>query len=496
MKILNSRQLKEADERTLALRAISSWQLMERASAALFEALKADLDIYRTPFTVLCGPGNNGGDGLALARMLFSAGGSVRVFLLESPSYSADNQENQERLGEVPLTYFDQSSRLEFHEKTVIIDALYGYGLNRPLAADWSLVAEQINTSGLQVLAVDMPSGLLADAPTPVTAPVIRAHRVYTFHCPKKALLLPENAERAEAFTVVDIGLEEDSRSQEEYITTATVKAWLKTPSRFSHKGTFGHALIAGGSYGKTGAVQLACRAALKTGCGLVTAWVPRCAYLPLQTAVPEAMVMTATEEEYLGEFPEDPGHFSAMGIGTGMGTSAETEAAFLHFLQKEYLPPLVLDADALNCLARHPDRLTGLPENTVLTPHPKELERIIGQWKNDFEKLETVRHFCRERRVILVIKGANTAVVFPDGSACYNSTGNYGMAKGGSGDVLTGMITSLLAQGYTLRQAVVLGVFLHGLAGDLARDIHGPRGMTATDIVRSIPAAWREISR
>lgn len=494
MNILNAQQLKEADARTIAVQQISSWQLMERAASALFESLKADLDIYSSHFTILCGPGNNGGDGLALARMLFSAGSNVQVCLLKASSYSPDNLENQKRLGGLPLMMFDRHSRLDFPKNTVIVDALYGYGLNRPLDPEWAFLTGQINNSGRKVISVDMPSGLLADAHTPSQSPAVNAHMVYTFHCPKKALLLPENAARAENFRVIDIGLDDSSGATEQYIIPGTVKALIRKPSRFSHKGTFGHALIAGGSYGKTGAVILAAGAALKTGCGLVTAYVPRCGYIPLQASLPEAMVLTDPQEEYLSGFPDGLQRFSAIGLGIGMGTSAQTEAALLKLLEAGALPPLVLDADALNILSRNPDLLSRLPAGTILTPHPKELERITGPWSDDFGKLEKVKELAHRLNIVVVIKGANSALVFPDGQIRYNSTGNYGMAKGGSGDVLTGMLTSLLAQGYSPGEAVIAGVFLHGLAGDLAAAQIGPRGMTATDIIRAIPGAWRQV--
>lgn len=497
MNILTSSQLKEADARTLAGQRLTSWQLMERAATALFESLKTDVDIYTSRFVILCGPGNNGGDGLALARMIYSSGGQASVFLLDSPSYSDDNRQNREKLGEVPLSVIDLHSRLVFPEGCIIIDALFGYGLNRLLDPEWASLIDQVNTSGRRVFAVDMPSGLLADTPTDVYAPVVKAEMVYTFHSPKKALLLPENSSRAENFKIIPIGLEEGMpETKEYYITAGNLKGVIKRPSRFSHKGTFGHTLIIGGSYGKTGAVILASRAALKTGCGLVTACVPRCGYNPLQTALPEVMVIPSPEEEYLGAFPHEIRHFSAIGVGTGMGTSAPTETAFLQFLETGNLPPLVLDADALNLLSRNPAYLAKLPENSILTPHPKELERITGTWRNDFEKLAMVQRLSSELGAIVVIKGANSAIVFPDGTIAYNSTGNYGMAKGGSGDILTGMISSLLAQGYSPKQSVLLGVFLHGLAGDLAREAHGSRGMTATDIIQAVPGAWREICR
>lgn len=492
MNILSSQQLKQADAATLASRQISSWQLMEHAAAALFDSLRADVDIYACRFAIFCGPGNNGGDGLALARMIHSSGGEAEVFLFRSDSYSEDNLQNQERLGALPLTVFDLHSRLAFQEGSIIIDALFGYGLNRLLDPAWAFITDQINASGKRVFSVDMPSGLLADTPTAPGAPVIKARRVYTFHSPKKALLLPENASRAEDFKVIPIGLEDRFHTPEQYITAGRVKNGIKRPSRFSHKGTFGHVLISGGSYGKVGAVILAARAALRTGCGLVTAYVPRCAYTPLQTAVPEAMVMTDTGEEHLKAFPSLMQAYSSLGLGIGMGTSEETATAFLRFLQTTDLPPLVLDADALNLLSQN---RVKIPPKAILTPHPKELERIMGPWTHDFEKLEMGKRLSRELDIILVIKGANSAIIFPDGTVSFNSTGNYGMAKGGSGDVLTGVIASLLAQGYPPEQAAITGVFLHGLAGDLAAELTGPRGMTAGDIVNALPAAWKQIS-
>lgn len=494
MNILSAQQLKEADTNTLAVQKVSSWQLMERAAAALFENLKADLDIYTSHFTILCGPGNNGGDGLALARMIFSAGGNVQVFLLKSSSYSADNLENQKRLGELPVITFDYHFRLNFPEDTVIIDALYGYGLNRPLDPAWSLVIDQVNNSGRRVLAVDMPSGLLADAVTPPEAPVIKAHRVYTFHSPKKALLLPDNAGVAPDFRVLDIGLAAAPDSPEIYVTADIIKKRIKVPGRFSHKGTLGHALLTGGSYGKAGAILLAARAALKTGCGLVTAYVPQCAYLPLQSAFPEAMVITDSTNDVLTAAPTGLHRFASVGIGPGMGTAPDTEKAFFQLLEDKDLPPLVVDADALNILSRNPGRLQKLPPNTILTPHPGELARLTGPWKDDFEKLEKARQLSRKHALILIIKGAHTAIILPDGRTCFNSTGNYGMATGGSGDVLTGIITSLLAQRYSSEDAAVTGVYLHGLAGDLAiRKIH-PKSLIASDIIEHLSSAWSHL--
>lgn len=505
MNILSASQLKAADQNTIRVQNITSVDLMERASQRLFDRLYQDFDLAKNSFTIICGTGNNGGDGLALARMLVQSGCQVKIYLLKSENYSQDNTANQNRLEElrVPVFEFELTDRLALPENSIVIDALFGYGLSRPLDKTWENIISQINLSGNYIVAVDLPSGLLPDAFSDKHFPVIKADVTYTFQCPKTALLLPENAAYSPDFKVLDIDLDkktlEETQTTQRYTTLESVKKYLIKNSRFAHKGTFGHSLIIGGSYGKIGAVVLSSKAALKTGCGLVTAYLPRCGYTVIQTAFAEAMTITDAHEEHITEFPAVASSFSAVGIGVGMGTVAQTQQAFSDFL-KDFsgqikAPHLVLDADALNILSQNREATALLPEKTILTPHPKELERLIGKWENDFDKLNKAKHFTQKYNLVVVIKGAHTVVVLPNGELHFNSTGNWGMATGGSGDVLTGVITSLLAQGYEPEKAAILGVFLHGLAADLqVRTIHR-KSLTATDIIDGISGAWSVLS-
>lgn len=524
MKILSASQLRQADEHTVKVQGISSWQLMERASEALLRRLEEDFG-ESTPqgltlrYVLFCGPGNNGGDGLALARMLAERGRPVEVYLVESRCYSPDNLKNQERLRAtlrdqaappMQILSLDQELDRDIDSvglDTVLIDALFGYGLSRALAPGWAPLIGWINRHQGPVISIDMPSGLFADRPSEPDTPIVRATLTYTFHAPKLGLLQPDNAVFSGKSVVLDIGLDTGSLPLEslnyQYIQAAQVQAFVPSVGRFSHKGTFGHALLAGGSHGKIGAVVLSSRAALRTGCGLVTAFVPACGYEIMQTAFPEAMVWTAGKHrDLVAELPSgnNLSVFKAVGLGMGMGTAELTKRAFKAFLAElpslENAPALVLDADALNILSEDRDPLAFIPRNTILTPHPRELERLIGPWENDWQKLEKTQAFARGHGAIVLIKGANTAVVMPDGSIHFNSTGNWGMATGGSGDVLTGMITSLLAQGFSPAAAAITGVYLHGAAGDLAsRTIH-PRSLIASDLIGHIGEAWKELNR
>lgn len=504
MKILSASEMKTADNQTVIKEQIESVDLMERASMALFEQLQKDFDIQDTLFSIVCGSGNNGGDGLALARIIEQNGGAVNVYLLKSQKYSKDNFINQQRLESlnIPIRFFDLDENLEISKHSVVIDALFGYGLSRGLDFEWKNIIKQINSTDNFVVSVDLPSGLLPDSVSDKNHPIVKATKTYTFQSPKLALLLPENAIYSGEFEVLDIQLDKGSIEEIQtnyfYTTLEDIRQKTINPNRFSHKGTFGYSLIIGGSYGKIGAVVLSSKAALKTGCGLVTAYVPKCGYTVLQAAFPEAMTLTDVEDNFITEFPKDIAQFSAIGIGVGMDTKPETQKAFIRFLEdiskNQKQTKLVLDADALNILSQNKDALRFLPENTIITPHPKELERLIGSWKSDFEKLEKAMSFTKEFKLILVIKGANTCVVLPNGEFHFNATGNWGMATGGSGDVLTGIITSLLAQGYSSENATILGVFLHGLSADLqVKSIH-KKSLIASDIVNGISQAWNTI--
>ena len=286
--------------------------------------------------------------------------------------------------------------------------------------------------------------------------------------------------------------------SNSHFVELNDVRKFVREPDKYAHKGTFGHALIAGGSYGKMGAIILSSLAALRTGCGLVTSYVPECGYSILQSSFPESMVLTDPYEKILSTFPHDLSSFRAIGVGMGMGTSTDSQQALytlLHTLaQTQNRPVLALDADALNILSLKPDWLPAVPPYSILTPHSQELARLIGTWENDFEKLDKTKKISKQYKIIILIKGANTAVVCPDGQVYVNTTGNWGMATAGSGDVLTGVLTSLLAQGLTEKEAALMGVYLHGLAGDLAAQNIHPKSLIASDIVSYLPAAWQAI--
>lgn len=492
MKLFTTPQLKTLDAYTIAHEPISSLDLMERASVAITDWLLQYFEKPQ-PILVVAGAGNNGGDGLAVARLLATCGFEVEVILVNPDGkLSEDCEANRKRLveqGRVKISEIRNSSFV-IRNSSFIIDALFGSGLNRPLEGVYADVVKQINQSGAQVISIDIPSGLFGeDNITNTPENIIKANITLTLQFPKIAFLLPENEEYVGEWQVLDIGLHPDGISQIEstyFYTDKDSIPLLKNRGKFSHKGTYGHALFIGGSYGKMGAAVLASRACLRTGVGLLTIHTPECGVTILQTAVPEAMCLPDKEHSYVSLLTEDVSPYSAIGIGCGLGTEPETAKVLKHLLV-ETKQPLVLDADALNILAKHPDWLTLIPKNTVITPHPKEFERITGSYKNRFEQIEIARAFSKKHCIFVVLKGAFSAVVCPDGEVHFNSTGNPGMAKGGSGDILCGMMLALLAQGYSPKESAILGVFLHGQAGDRAAADYGQTEMIGSDIIDEI---------
>ncbi|MHC5361708.1 NAD(P)H-hydrate dehydratase [Myroides sp. LJL110] len=344
-----------------------------------------------------------------------------------------------------------------------------------------------------------MPSGLFCDKATVSNSGVFCAEMVYTFENAKLALLLPLSANYAKGFEIVDIQLDQETKNklQTNYYYTRKnwVKQQLKVPNKFAHKGILGHGLIIGGSYSKIGAVALASKAALKTGCGLVSAYLPSVGYSILQSSLWEVMCLTDKQANYLTDFPPIS-QYTAIGVGPGMGTHEQTEQAFLKFLNKisDSQVRLVLDADALNILSQNKEYLAYLPKNTILTPHPKELERLIGGWDDDFAKIQKVKEIAKKYQVIFIVKGAHSEVVLPNGDVYFNSTGNWALASGGSGDVLTGMIVSLLAQGYSSDLAAILGVYLHGKAADCCVLNTSGFSVTASDVINAISLAYQQV--
>jgi hydroxyethylthiazole kinase-like uncharacterized protein yjeF len=499
MKIFTAEQMRAWDAYSIEQEPISSIDLMERAANACVAWM---LNRFRDneAFSVFCGKGNNGGDGLAISRLLHSKGRKATVYVLESAgSGSEDFQQNLQRLqdsGVEVLFLKDESALINLPAGTVIVDALFGTGLNKPLAGTAATLIEHLNGLANTCISIDIPSGLFADRSSR-DLPVMRADHTLTFSAPKLALLLQENGPYTGQVHILDIGLApayyESTETNYFFVDDAIVRSYYRPRNRFAHKGSFGHALLAAGSYGKMGAAQMAALACLRGGAGLLTCHVPRCGVAVLQTALPEAMVLPDSDEQLLANLPPSLDRFSAIGIGPGIGKEDATVELLERYLQHS-TSPLVLDADALNILAQHPLWLQRLPAGSILTPHPKEFDRLFGEHRSDFDRIGTALAQASRLQSVVLVKGHHTFIATPEGHGYFNSTGNAGMAKGGSGDVLTGLLTSLLAQGYTGVQAAVLGVWLHGKAGDIAVSSQSYESLLPTDLVACLGAAFRSL--
>lgn len=496
IKILNGEQIRELDAYTIKHEPIPSIDLMERACRAFCSWFTTHVDTRYT-VGIVCGTGNNGGDGMGIARMLLDWNYSVKVWVVEGGGReSLDFKTNLQRLREkIQIQAISKNyDKGLFDGCNVLIDALFGSGLSRPVEGVSAEVISCMNQADAIRIAVDIPSGLMVDAPS--TGAIIKADHTVSFQLPKLAFFLPENHPYVGEWHVVDIGLSkaglEQTQSDTFLLTKKSITRLLKPLHKFDHKGKRGHALLIAGSYGKMGAAVLASRAALRTGLGLLTTHVPAKGYEIIQTAVPEAMVSIDQADECFSIMPGmEP--YTAVGIGPGLGKDKLTIQALAVALEKINVP-LVLDADALNIISENRELLALLRPGTMLTPHPKEFERLAGASKNDFERLDRQRAFSKKYQVVVVLKGAHTTITSPEGRMYINNTGNPAMATGGSGDVLTGMLTALLAQGYSFVEAAQLGIWLHGLAGDEARRKLGQRGLIASDFIEHLPVAFSSL--
>lgn len=494
MKIFTVPQIRNADVYTIEHEPISSEGLMERASET-FVHWFSELYTSEYPVWIFAGIGNNGGDGLCAARMLAHKGYKVNVFIIYfSDKTTADFDLNLKRLSiveNVSTQYIHHSSDLpaEIPPKTIIIDAILGAGLGRRVEDGFlANILDFMNQSGEEIVAIDIPSGVFADIPT--IGHHIRATRTFSFEFPKIAFMFPENSDRVGDWVARGIGLHpkyiENEYTPYFYIDSEEVKNRFRPRKKFAHKGNFGHAFLVVGSKGKMGAGILAARACMRSGVGLLTVRVPRSENIILQIAVPEAMVETTKQEVFIKNDMPNIEKYQVIGIGCGIGTQEQTQL-FLHYLLLNYRKPMVLDADALNIIAQNPDWLNLLPSNSILSPHLKEFERLFGTAKNDFHRNDIQRQKAIQYGVILILKGAHTAVALPSGEVYFNSTGNAGMATAGSGDVLTGILTGLLAQGYTPTEAAILGVYHHGKAGDEAAAKKGEYALIASDLIENL---------
>lgn len=498
MKFFTCKQIKEIDRQTIRLEPISSIDLMERASQQVTDWIIRHFGLNQ-PFYIFAGPGNNGGDALAVARLLANLNGRCEVFPVTfGRELNGDPETNLQRLKDqkkVILHQIDSEDSIpEIPADVVVIDGLFGSGLNKPLNGLAAKLVQTINQSRATIVSIDIPSGLFGeDNSQNNPSGVVKATYTLTFQFPKLSFFFPENADFVGNWKVLPIGLHPEAILQTEtnYFSLAKtyVSGTLKKRSRFSHKGTYGHALLIAGSYGKTGAAVLASKAGLRSGVGLLTAHIPKSAYQIIQTSVAEAMTSIDDSETFFSQIPELES-FSAIGIGPGLGKNPETQQALKNLLQAKP-EKLVLDADALNILSENRDWYRLLPANSILTPHPKEFERLAGASTNSYERLQKQIQFSLDHKIIVVCKGAHTCITTPDGCAFFNSSGNPGMATAGSGDVLTGIILGLLAQNYTPEEATLMGVYLHGLAGDLAAVKLGQHALIAGDIIEQLGAAF-----
>ncbi len=498
MKLFTTKQIAEIDKYTIENEPIADIDLMERASMQITNWLVQEFSTEQK-MLFFAGPGNNGGDALAIARQLAGLGYNCEVYLLDfgtelrgSPSI---NWQRLEMQGNVKLSRLNSKADFpEIEKSDVIIDGLFGSGLTRPLQGLPADIVRQINQAMNVVVAIDIPSGLMGEDNTGnIPENILRADFTLTFQFPKLCFLFAENEEFVGEWEVLPIGLHpggiEKINSPYHFLRKDEVRQLLPLRSRFDHKGTLGHALLIAGSYGKMGAAVLASKACLRAGVGLLTSHVPHMGYSIIQTAVPEAMASVDRHDSMFTEFPKlEP--FAAIGVGPGLGQKQNSKKALCQLLDTAKVP-MVLDADALNILAENPGYLEKLPEGSILTPHPGEFKRLVGSTENSFQSIQKQKKFSKKYKCTLVLKGAYTSVSTQAGELFFNSSGNPGMATAGSGDVLTGIILGLLGQGMVSEEAALLGIYLHGLAGDLAANEKSEFAVIAGDIIESLGRAF-----
>ncbi|HRZ98174.1 MAG TPA: NAD(P)H-hydrate dehydratase [Paludibacter sp.] len=501
MKFFTTSQIRQLDQYTIEQEPIDSIDLMERAANAIYERYLQTFD-YRFPVCIIAGPGNNGGDALALARIMQKNSYHVNVVLIHAGKLSTDCEINKQRL----MDQFPAS--LEVYEnkfiapniavETIIIDGLFGSGLTRPLSGIFAKAVKWMNESGNKILSIDIPSGLQGEENTDLTVPIVKADYTFSFQFPKLAFLLPESAAFAGNWEVLVIGIHPNAISETEskfnYLQESEIKQLIKIRPKFSHKGTYGHLLIVAGCKGMAGASVLAAKAALRSGVGLVTVHGPKCNRVIMQTAVNESIFISDKNKNCITEV-QNLNNYSSLAVGPGIGTSPETVKMVEHLLLN-WTKPCIIDADGLNIIAQLKTLLDKIPAGSILTPHPKEFERLFGVCKNSYERIQKASEMAVKYKLILILKGAHTLIAQPDGQLFFNSTGNSGMATAGAGDVLTGILGSLLSQGYTPENAAKLGVYLHGLAGDLALNEQSEESLIAEDIILNTGRAFKEIKR
>jgi ADP-dependent NAD(P)H-hydrate dehydratase / NAD(P)H-hydrate epimerase len=487
LEIIPGNRVSDVDKAYVESMAITSWDWMEKAALAFFDWFRFEFKDKSKQVFIFCGPGNNGGDGLAIARLLEMEGYGITVVVFEEPiNCSHDYQINFKKLPHGARVIRFEKFVFDQVDGNICIDAIFGVGIKRSLSGKYLDAINCLNQIRAVKISIDMPSGVPSDCILDGTP--FKADFTCTFQFPKLGLLIPEHAEYTGKIEVIDIGIPysflKSFSSKKYFLQKEDLKPFHKNFHRFSHKGDYGRILLIGGSKGKMGAILLSAKAALRNGSGLVTVFAPSDERLILQVGAPEVMVAQENVIQQLGQF-------DAIGIGPGWGLEIKPDD-FRNMLTS-IKSPIVIDADGLNLLSKNQDLLEQLPPNSILTPHLKEFERLVGPCRDHFERLQKALDFCSKFKVFLVLKGAFTSISCPDGSQYFNSSGNKYMATAGAGDVLTGMITSFLGQGYKPLNAAICGVYHHGLAGDIAAN-QKRRGLIASDIIDSIPTTFLEL--
>ena len=499
MKLFTTAQIRELDQYTIEHEPIASINLMERAAVALFDKFLNSFHNLKS-VCIFAGPGNNGGDALALGRMLINSGLEAKVILVHTGKLSDDCEINKVRLIEkFPASLTEYENKFvapKISSNTIIIDGLFGSGLSRALSGIYAEAVEWINKSGCEVVSIDIPSGLEGEENEDMQKSIVKANRTFTLQFPKLAFLMAENDEFVGNWEVLDIGIHPEAIAKTEsdfyYLEQSDISAMLKKRTKFSHKGTFGHALIVAGSLGMAGASVLSAKAALRSGVGLVTVHGPKDNRIIVQTAVPEAIFESDNNYD-VNTKVNSPVNYSAVAVGPGIGMHEET-ADMLRDLFEHYRKPMVIDADALNIISKYKELLTLIPPKSILTPHPKEFERLFGKCDSSYQCTMKAREIAQKFDVIIILKGANTLIAMPNGELFFNSTGNAGMATAGSGDVLTGILVGLLVQGYSPKETAKIGIFLHGRAGDLALNSQSEESLIAGDIIEKLGVGFQSI--
>jgi ADP-dependent NAD(P)H-hydrate dehydratase / NAD(P)H-hydrate epimerase len=504
MKILSAEQTRIVDKLTIQNEPIASIDLMERAAMACFRRLVKLIRLEEEVF-VFCGKGNNGGDGLAIARLLIERGFDCKVFVIGyTDQFSLDAETNFKRiLEEYPSKIFEidnlESLKETNSEKDLVaIDALLGTGIKKPAEGLLSEVIDFLNLNFRKIISIDIPSGLFPDASSKESKSIVCSTLTLTLQLPKLAFMMSDNKRYVPEFEIMDIGLNlkaiDDQNSTYHYVTKNDIKSLLKPRNKFSHKGTYGHALLLAGSSGKSGAALISAKACLRSGAGLLTVHSTQQTLTALLSFLPEAMSEADENPEYITEVIH-PENYTAIGFGPGVGTHEDTQHVLKKILQY-YTGKLLIDADGLNILSENKTWLSFLPANTVLTPHPKEFERLTEKQNDSFEQLLAAKHFAMKHNCIVALKGAHTAIMMPEGNVFFNSSGNAGLAKGGSGDGLTGIILGLLTRGYNEPQSVLIGSFLHGYAADICAKEMSLESILITDVIETLGKAFEALQQ